>query len=471
MYYHLVELLFGRQKRRAEMESDKSKLSFLKKQTKNDYEIYQNEFLNGRLVYFTKADKWNKMTAKRLGFTNIDLLKERLSLENKFNLLDGEILMLKGLITKTKNTKDNTPVLKETESTKSHQMHFETENTDALVYEINNFHLKWEKDIKEDIAKKYNKSEFALYYNGFNMWEVYDAGSIGVNYENKMLSLYKECINEIDKNSLNLKREDRIPYLKKILPKFYTNEPNKEQVTFLSIQEQEIQETIYSYHTGHDFMAEGGTHISDFITICVSGFDSKEFEFYSYHCLNQKEETYLEDLSDEDNEYWNIRHSFVKTILSIKRNTLEKLEQQINKWIELEGNNDKGIATPPTKEKEEKAMEVLNTFDYSNLTEIFFPDKIEDFKRIENEMLNSDFFKNNKWSDKHPKYELAGLIHILNSKKYFKPLKGKNTSTSLLSYRYFFEKRYGIIIEKEFQSNRINKKLHFAKVAFTSINI
>src|ERR1019366_6852908 len=239
-------------------------------------------------------------------------------------------------------------------------MELETKNTDALFYEINNFHLVWQKVYDEKTAKKYKRSEYLLFYNGSNMWDVYSAGN-GIDYENKMLSLYKECKKEISNNLLLLNSmQDRISYLKKILPNFYLDEPSKEPETYLSIQENNVQLNI-NWLTGHNFMADGGCPNGDFISIYISGFDSKEFEHCAYRCLNEQEEFYLDDLSKEDNEYWNIRHSFVKTILSIKKKTKEKLEQQINKWIKIEQGeereSDTTLTGTETKKKSKNKLE------------------------------------------------------------------------------------------------------------------
>lgn len=125
--------------------------------------------------------------------------------------------------------------------------------------------------------------------------------------------------------------------------------------------------------------------------------------------------------------------------------------------------DEKATPTPPAKN-------VTSPFDYSNINKYFFTDKIEAFKQIENEMLQRDFFVNNKWSNKHPKYELAGFIHILYDLQYFKKqLKGKSISTSKLAYRRFFEQRYNTKISKEFQPQRIKNKLKLAQTAFRFI--
>lgn len=210
-------------------------------------------------------------------------------------------------------------------------MKLETKNTDALFYELNNFHLVWKKYLDEDIAKKQNRSEYALFYNNCNMWEIYSAGSSGMDYENKTSALYKESVKEIDNNLLLLKsKEDRIPYLKRILLKFfYIDDASEEPVTYLSIQEDNVQFNI-NWLTGNDFMADGGCNYKDLITISVAGFDGKEFKNYSYSCLLEQEE--CEYLTKEETE----RSSFVKTILSIKKKVAEKLEQQIKKLIEIE---------------------------------------------------------------------------------------------------------------------------------------
>ncbi len=431
---HLVELLFGRQKRRAEMEGDKPKLSFLKKQTKNDYEIYQNEFLNGRLVYLSREAKWNKITAKRLGIKNIDLLMERLSLENKLNLINGEILVLKGLIAKTKNLSDNKPVLKETENTNNPQMQLETKNTEALVYEINNFHLEW-----RGIKKK-----FELFYN--------DNPIMQENYPLKLENLLTNCLQEINNNLLIVSSvEKELSYLNRLENKLISPYKKKDGTfyTYLEMQFDLISDKRNNKnHTGNN----NKQRISNFITI---------------DGVKESDEEYKVLYPDKNNPE---SLGLLKYFLMMKSNTQSKLRTEIEK---LKRTSDKSL--PQIKEtktpKEKETTEILNTFDYSNLTEIFYPDKINDFKRIENEMLNSDFFEKNKWSSKHPKYELAAFIHILNDKNYLKKLKGKNPSTSLLSYRKFFENRYGIAIKKEFQKNRVTEKLPLTKPVFMFIPI
>ena len=177
------------------------------------------------------------------------------------------------------------------------------------------------------------------------MWEVYDGASNGMNYENKMLLLYKECETEIYKNAHNKTKEDIVPYLKTILPQFYINEPNKAKDSFLSIQENFVQNAISEYAKGENepdytFSPEQNPITTlqdfDFITINVQGFDYELFKHHSYYSLNEQEDTYYDNIPEDTMKLLNERKSFVKTILSIKKRTKEKLELQINNWIELE---------------------------------------------------------------------------------------------------------------------------------------
>ena len=106
----------------------------------------------------------------------------------------------------------------------------------------------------------------------------------------------------------------------------------------LCIQENEIQNGINSF-IGYDF--NNGVSFDfkgyDKIYLDISGFDNKLPPYRYYDSLLEQEDAYDEDLTPEANKYWNgDSRSFVKIVLSIKRNTFLKLEQQINNWIELE---------------------------------------------------------------------------------------------------------------------------------------
>ena len=130
---------------------------------------------------------------------------------------------------------DKATVLQEVNVNETRAM--KTENTDALIYEINNFHLKWDKskyDYEND--RILNQSECKLLYNDISFNDIYDHNRES-EYEKKMLTLYENCRDEIKKNIDNKTQVDRIPYLKRILPQFYTDEPNIEPVTHLSIQD------------------------------------------------------------------------------------------------------------------------------------------------------------------------------------------------------------------------------------------
>lgn len=160
--------------------------------------------------------------------------------------------------------------------------------------------------------------------------------------------------------------------------------------------------------------------------------------------------------------------------LNLKPNQRYRLLDTLVVFIEEAEKKDKDFACSrifvETELKRAKQEDVISPFDYSGLDKYFFPDKIQAFKQIEIEMFKKDFFVNNEWGKKHPKYELAGLIHILHDKQYFKKqLQGKSVSTSLLEYRRFFEQRYNIKIAKEFQPQRIKGKLKLAEGAFQFI--
>ena len=80
---HLNKHLFASRKALAEFElHDLAALKRLTKKTKADYEIYQNEFDNGGLIYLHPAT--NEATAKRLGFQDIELLEKRIRLEYEY---------------------------------------------------------------------------------------------------------------------------------------------------------------------------------------------------------------------------------------------------------------------------------------------------------------------------------------------------------------------------------------------------
>lgn len=100
---YLGAYLFTVRKQKAEfVATDKIKLKRLISRTKADYQKYNAEFESGKLIYFS-GTKRDETTYKRLNFKNIPLLRERLKLENTLALIEGNILLFKGLLDRVKN--------------------------------------------------------------------------------------------------------------------------------------------------------------------------------------------------------------------------------------------------------------------------------------------------------------------------------------------------------------------------------
>jgi len=88
---------------------------------------------------------------------------------------------------------------------------------------------------------------------------------------------------------------------------------------------------------------------------------------------------------------------------------------------------------------------INNNEEIETLKEIFYSKAIEKFIDIEKRFFEDGFIDNNcEWL--RQKKELVALIHILNSKKYFKPISGKSKNNFFKYYRCFFENRYKIDI-------------------------
>lgn len=110
--------------------------------------------------------------------------------------------------------------------------------------------------------------------------------------------------------------------------------------------------------------------------------------------------------------------------------------------------------TTAASKNNNSTTELLN-FDDSNLDHYFFKDKIEEFKKIEQNMVEHDFLDNDGWNKKKSKRFLVALIYILKKLNFLKPkLPLKTEKTSLLEYRRFFEKRYNIDISQEMQPSK-----------------
>lgn len=148
----------------------------------------------------------------------------------------------------------------------------------------------------------------------------------------------------------------------------------------------------------------------------------------------------LTDPADMDNTFHPVQAAVEQLI--------EFIEDRISTFEKIKGNN--------------QDLAGINTFDYSGINVYFFDEKIERFKQIENKLIERGYFKNGVW-DKE-KTILAGLIYLLKEYDYLRPkIEGKDAISTLLSFRYFFEKRYKKTIKKEFQKNRISENIIKAK--------
>ena len=99
---YLNKYLFKLRKKESEfIATDSKTLKRLKIQTANDYEKYHNEFDRGGLIYFNNVH--DSITAKRIGFENVELLKKRLRLEFTLSDLTGRIKLFEALIKRVKN--------------------------------------------------------------------------------------------------------------------------------------------------------------------------------------------------------------------------------------------------------------------------------------------------------------------------------------------------------------------------------
>lgn len=95
-----------------------------------------------------------------------------------------------------------------------------------------------------------------------------------------------------------------------------------------------------------------------------------------------------------------------------------------------------------------------NTFDYSNKENYFFPEQVNGFKLIENEMIKKEYI-NDKAEWNTEKNKLVALIYILIQLKYLRPkIVGKEKNTSILAYRRFFEARYKTTIADQMKPSK-----------------
>lgn len=131
---YLENYLFELKKEAAEFTAtDEVTLNYLREKTQPDYSKYMNVLNNGGLIYFNstfnrKTGRYeihnlDKLIAERHGIEDLNLLLQRLSLENTKADLEGRIELFKALIkkeatktlppqpTKTKTDKLNAPVL------------------------------------------------------------------------------------------------------------------------------------------------------------------------------------------------------------------------------------------------------------------------------------------------------------------------------------------------------------------------
>ena len=122
-----------------------------------------------------------------------------------------------------------------------------------------------------------------------------------------------------------------------------------------------------------------------------------------------------------------------------------------------------------------KPKEVLpdTIFDTKALNEIFYTHAISPFIEIEKQLITDEWFNDKVWND--DKNILVSLIIILQSRGYLKPIKGKSKSNYRLTYRRFFENRYGIGLKKQMQPSQIKRfnlpKTHEPKFDFIQKHI
>ena len=111
---------------------------------------------------------------------------------------------------------------------------------------------------------------------------------------------------------------------------------------------------------------------------------------------------------------------------------------------------------PGTIENEQNnPVTKIVTFDYetNEIKGIFFPEYIPEFKNIETKLISENYFNEvGKWI-KHKDPDLIAFIKFLIEYIF---LRGKLTDKKTrLKIRKFFENRYNVNLEKEFQPNRL----------------
>jgi len=131
---------------------------------------------------------------------------------------------------------------------------------------------------------------------------------------------------------------------------------------------------------------------------------------------------------------------------------MKKSNEKINN-----DNSSEKIKTADNPMKEQaKDVKAVFAFDYSNKDNYFYPDRIEAFEQLENELLQRGFINEKGIWDTEQNI-LVALIHILFKLRFLKPIgKGKTERALLNMYKRFFITRYSIDITKAFQPTQFN---------------
>jgi len=147
-----------------------------------------------------------------------------------------------------------------------------------------------------------------------------------------------------------------------------------------------------------------------------------------------------------------------KEAIDVKLNLLNEYEKWLSNSNFTSDEIVTGLPKVEKKEREQEKENFVNTFDYSNIENYFFSDKIkiENLKLIELQMIEKKYFTlTGEWNIE--KNKLVALIHILKQLNYLRPkIQGKGTKASLLAYRRFFEARYKTNVTEQMKPSKFN---------------
>ena len=203
--------------------------------------------------------------------------------------------------------------------------------------------------------------------------------------------------------------------------------------------------------------------------------DTKEYvkQLYTSYQNRINQSHYIFVSSTLKNEYLNLASlsqivfSIVKTN-SLNTQTFNEQKDKITSYLNdlffiayLEDNFLKEVENINLNDEE-----VLNLIQNRNkLNSEIYPDYIDHFKEIEKQLINEDYFnKKGIWSK--GKEDLIGFIIECSTKGYFKI---KLDGSYKLEIRNFFEERYLLSIQKQFQPNQ-RVKLKAKSTQFNWIN-